>query len=127
MTHCPQINGANQSGDNILITQHWEHDVQLCPGEPFEIDNVHNINPETRVSTGKRKQFLMIEELNRSLMDGVLYATLRIFPALVAAGDWQNVDALPANGAAIYHIPKGNAKTKKIASGEWYFDDEAAA
>jgi hypothetical protein len=94
----PLVNGAGQSGAS-LVTDGWTGSVTglLKKGDVFTIDGVYAVNPLTRQSTTKLRQFVVTADVNSSA--GA--ATLAIYPAMVASGADQNVTALPADNAPI--------------------------
>lgn len=95
----PLVNGANQSG-NSLITNGWTATTTILqPGDRFTIANVNAVNPQSRVSNRALQQFVVTSV---STTDGSGNSTLTIAPAIVGPGSqFQNVDSLPASGAAI--------------------------
>jgi hypothetical protein len=96
----PLVNGATQSG-STLITDGWTGvaALRLKKGDKFTIANVNAVNPLTRVSTGNLKSFTVLEDQS-STAGGAI--TIPFAPAIVGPGSAnQNVDALPANDAAI--------------------------
>ena len=96
----PLVNGADQSGSS-LVTDGWTAAAatRLKEGDKIRIANVYAVNPLTRVSTGNLKSFTVTVDA-ASTAGGA--ATLTISPAIVGPGSpYQNVNALPANDAAI--------------------------
>ena len=68
----------------------------VLKGDVITIANVNAVHPETKVSQGAGKQFTVISPATAS---GT--TTITVSPALIASGPYQNVDAAPANNAAI--------------------------
>ena len=100
------VNGAGQSGSQI-ITNGWTASINglLNVGDVITFAGVYNVNPQNYVSTGTLAQFVITQVQNS---DSGGNSTLNISPAIVgpaASGQqgnpYQNVSALPANGAAI--------------------------
>lgn len=98
----PVVNGANQTGSN-LITNGWTASkAVLSAGDIITIAGVHRINPLTRQSTGDLRQFVVLANVTS---DGSGNATIPIGcvdgDGITIAGPYQTVDASPANAAAI--------------------------
>jgi hypothetical protein len=97
-----QVNGANQTGSS-LITDTWTASVStLKVGDIFTIGSgataVNGINPQSRISTGKLRNFVVTADVTS---DGSGNATISIYPPIYAAGQYQTVDALPADNAVL--------------------------
>lgn len=96
-------NGANQTGAS-LITNGWTALINnlLRQGDVITIAGVFAVNPQSKQSTGALRQFVVTANVNS---DGVGNATIPIAGpggfGIIGAGPFQNVSALPANGAAI--------------------------
>ncbi len=67
-------------------------------GDVFTIAGVYAVNPQSRVSTGQLRQFVVTAAAS-SAADGSML--LSFSPSIKVTGPSQNVDALPANNAAI--------------------------
>lgn len=110
------IVGANQSGSSLLVT--GTNTQTIKQGDKFNIAAVNAVNPNTRAVNGLGlKQFTATQDL--TLTGG--NDTLAIFPAIFGPGSqYQNVDALPGNAAALTFFPGTNApsgKSGKISLG----------
>jgi len=100
----PAVNGANQgltSGwaySMNLITNGWTAAAaaRLNAGDRFTIANVFSVNPQSRASTGSLQQFVVQTNVSS---DGSGNATIPIVPAIISAGQYQNVSISPAGGA----------------------------
>ena len=117
----PLVNGANQglinsgSTDNpyaastSLITDGWTAAVgnRLKRGDVFTIAGVFAVNPETKQNTGLLQQFVVTAD---AASDGSGNLTTVIYPAIIAGGAYQNVNARPADNAAIT-VLTGSAST----------------
>lgn len=117
----PLVNGANQglinagSTDNpsasttSLITNGWTAAVanRLKRGDVITLAGVFAVNPETKVSTGVLRQFVVTAD---AASDGAGNLTAVIYPAIIAGGSYQNVTARPAAGAPIT-VLTGTAST----------------
>lgn len=76
-------------------------------GDVFTIAGVYSVNPQSRQSTGKLMQFVVTADTTGS---SNAIAAVPFSPALQSTGAYQNVDALPANNAAVTF--KGTASTQ---------------
>lgn len=86
------VNGAGQSGSTITVTA---LNGTITRGSKVTFTGVFAVNPQSRASTGTLAQFTVTA-------DAAAAATsLLVSPALVATGAFQNVTALPANGAFV--------------------------
>lgn len=94
----PLVNGAGQSGSS-LITDGWNSGASdLNEGDVFTIADVFAVDPQTRSSTGRLQEFVVTQDISDTTGD----MTISISPAIKGPGDQhQNVDALPADDAAI--------------------------
>lgn len=71
---------------------------RLKKGDVITFANVNAVNPQTRISTGALKQFVVTADF---ASDGSGNGAIAIDPAIVTTGAFQNVDAAPVDGAAI--------------------------
>jgi len=94
----PLVNGASQSGAS-LITDGWSSGASnLNVGDRFTIANVNAVNPVTKASLGTLQFFVVTADIS----DTTGAMTISISPSIVGPGSaLQNVDALPADDAAI--------------------------
>lgn len=108
------INAAGQSG-NILTVACTTGDT-FTRGTVFNIAGVYNVNPQTRQSTGTLKQFV----LTQNTVGAGSVATLTFNQPIVGPGvtptdaQYQNVDSLPANGAALTMFPGTTLPNGKV-------------
>jgi len=94
----PLVNGATQTGAN-LVTDGWTASTAaLKQGDVFTIANVFRVHPETKQSTGIPQQFVATAN---DTADGTGNLTIAISPAIVTAGPTQNVSGSPADNAVI--------------------------
>ena len=105
------VNGANQDVDpkaydsDATLTQPDVDDIRyqtltvtntsgsLTNGDIFSIAGVNRVGIDSKTDTGELMTFRVIS--------GGGTTTVTISPAIVASGPYQNVSAIPANGAAI--------------------------
>ncbi len=110
----PTVNGAGQTGSNI-VTQAWSNSTQvLNQGDIIFFAGVHRINPLTRQSTGDLRPFVVLQNVVSS---GGGAATIPIAcvdgDGITLAGPYQTVDVSPANGAAITVSGAGNVQSSR--------------
>lgn len=96
----PLINGTTAAGATTLVLDGITGSITGCykEGDVIQIAGVYAVNPQTRQSTGFLKQFVVTATTD-SVSNAI--ASLPISPAMYASGQYQNVDALPADNAAI--------------------------
>jgi len=99
----PLMNGATAAGATSLVTDGWSNSITgvVKAGDVFTIANVYKVNPITKASTGVLQQFVVTADANS---DGSGNATISISPAIYASTSLQNVDAAPADNAAISFV-----------------------
>lgn len=93
----PLINGVPTTGDSSLAIDGVTSGNTWTQGTVFTVAGVYAVHPETRVSTGKLQQFVVTADA--TFTGGS--ATVSVSPSLVSTGNFQNIDALPADNAAI--------------------------
>lgn len=95
------VNGANQAASNQNLpgqTMTLIVDTgtgQIAPGSVFTMTGVYEVNPETKASNGKLRQFTVIAT------NATNATQLTIAPAIVTTGAKQNVSNSPADNAPI--------------------------
>lgn len=95
------VNGANQAASNQNLpgqTMTLIVDTgtgQIAPGSVFTMAGVFEVNPETKASNGKLRQFTVIAT------NATNATQLTIAPAIVTTGAKQNVSNAPADNAPI--------------------------
>ena len=111
-THGVTIVGAGQSGSSLVVTGTIGDTIN--PGDKFNIALVNATNPMTRAKNGLGlKQFSYTGGVAFTLTGG--NDTIPIYPAIFGpASQYQNVDALPANAAALTFWP-GTASPSGVA------------
>ena len=84
---------ANGQGTNGTISTHgWSTDTFVI-GDVVTFSNTHAINPQSRISTGVVKPFV----INTSSAASGGTTTLHISPSIVTSGPYQNVDNQPVS------------------------------
>jgi len=95
------VNGANQTGTSLAITATAGDTFKV--GDKFSMLNVNLVNPMTRRIPGKasNKVFTIVSPLTAT-GGGAAGDVLSIMPPIYGpTSQYQNVDALPASGAAL--------------------------
>lgn len=108
----PLVNGANQTGSS-LVTDGWTAAAatRLNVGDVFTIAGVYAVNPQSRASTGRLRQFVVTAA---GVSDGSGNMTISIYPAITPpdtlgnAVQFQTVTASPADNAAITVLGAAN-------------------
>lgn len=90
------VNGANQTGATTLTVSGLVGTVNA--GDRFTIAGVFAVNPKSKQSTGKLRDFVVVNDV---AANGTAFT---ISPAMVATGPGQNVTALPANSAPLTFV-----------------------
>ena len=110
------VNGANQSGTSLAITATAGDTFNV--GDKFSIANVNFVNPMTYRYPGKpaAETFTVTAALT-AVGGGSAADVLQVLPAIYPPGSqYQNVDALPANGAALTLWPGTTTPNGKIGT-----------
>lgn len=100
------VTGAGQSGSTLSITSTNVGDT-LKKGDVIGLDyglstQVNNANPSTRRDTGRVKYFVITQDITLTAGPD----TINISPGIAGPGDqYQNVTALPGNGATVTLFP----------------------
>ena len=96
----PLTNGVPAAGASTLVTDGWTAAIanRVKAGDVISVADVYAVNPQTRQSTGELAQFSVAAD---GASDGDGNLTITLDRAMYASGQYQNVSALPADGAAI--------------------------
>lgn len=95
-------NGATQSGSTITVDTGT---TSFLVGDVITFAGVFSVHPETKVSTGVLKQFVITAN------SGTSATSLAISPAIVATGGRQNVSNTVADNSAIVKVGAGASET----------------
>lgn len=90
------VSGAGQTGSNLVVGGVTSGDT-FKKGTVFTLAGVYAVHPETKAVTNKLQQFVVTADVTSSSTT----ATLPIAPAITTTGASQNVNASPANSAAV--------------------------
>jgi hypothetical protein len=105
------VAGASQSGSSLLLN--CTSGDTFKKGDKISIDNVYGVNPMTRAITTRAvdKQFTITADVTASAAT----VTVSIYPSIYGPGSqYQNVDALPANTAAVTLWPGTSSPSGKV-------------
>lgn len=105
----PLIDGANQTGGSIL-TKGWTGAAasRLVAGDIFTLAGVYMVNPQNRQSVGLLQQFVVLQDFASDVSGN---GTIYMDPPIVPSGQYQTVNATPADGAAITVLGAANTQT----------------
>jgi len=94
----PLTNGTTADGATQVVTDGWASGTgTVATGDVFTMAGVYEVHPQTRISTGRLMQFVC----NAGLTATGTAMTIPITPTIRASGVNQNVNATPANDAAL--------------------------
>jgi hypothetical protein len=119
------VSGANQSGTSLVITATAGDTFNV--GDVFSILNVNLVNPMTRRKLSTvAKTFVITTPLTAA--GGAGADTINFSPAIFGPGSqYQNVDALPASGAALTLFPGTSSPNGKSGAQAVWIHPEAFA
>jgi len=109
------VSGSNQSGTSLVITATAGDTFNV--GDKFSLLNVNLVNPMTRRIPGKavNKVFTITQSL--TAVGGAGADTINFLPPIYGPGSqYQNVDALPAGGAALTLWPGTTSPNGKVGT-----------
>jgi hypothetical protein len=92
------VNPGSQTGSTISVDTGT---TTLLVGDVVTFAGCFAVHPETKVSTGQLKQFVITAN------SGTSASSLSIWPAIVTTGPKQNVSASPTNGGAVTKVGAG--------------------
>lgn len=95
----PAVNGGSQTGAS-LITDGWGGSGTVKAGDIFTIADVYAVNPESGVSTGVLRQFVVTADNADAGAD----MTIAISPSIITSGAYQTVDSSPADSALLTFV-----------------------
>ena len=131
----PVVNGAGQSNSGAgnafvstftLNTNGWgSGTTTLNAGDIVSIAGVNDVDPESKISLGRLKQFVVTQTIS----DTAGAISVPLAPGIITGGAYQNVDSVPATGAAILVFGQSGTAALAAASGQlikqslgWYRD-----
>lgn len=89
------VNGANQTGANLLVTTGTG---TFKDGDIVTLAGCFRVHPETKVNTGRLQQFVITTDVAANA------TTIPISPSIVITGALQNVSAAPTTTGAVTKI-----------------------
>jgi len=97
----PLVNGASQTGASITADGAGATAIAgyFLEGDSIQFASCFDINPLSRQSTGRLKDFVVTSNVASIVTTGAL--TIPISPLIVTSGPFQNVSAAPGNNDAI--------------------------
>ncbi len=97
----PLVNGASQTGASIAADGAGATAITnyFLEGDNIRFATCNDINPLSRQSTGRLKDFVVTANTNSIVTTGVI--TMPISPSIVTSGPFQNCSAAPGNNDAI--------------------------
>ena len=95
--------GANLTSGSLIVDTGTK---TIKEGDVFTLANVYSVQPESKVSTGELQQFTV-------LADAAGAGTLSIAPPIITAGEYQNVNSVPANNAALTFLGAASTAYKQ--------------
>lgn len=106
----PAVNGVTAQGATSLVTDGWTAAAaaRLKKGDVFTIANVFAVNPQSRVSTGQLRQFVVTADVSS---DASGNATIPASPAIASTGAFATVSAMPADNALLTVLGAANTLT----------------
>jgi hypothetical protein len=116
------INGVPDSGDTTIAIDAAGNALTFKKGDVFTIAGVNAIDPQSRQSTGRLRQFVVTADTVSTA--GGAVAALPIYPAITSTGQNQTVDTLPADNALLTF--NGAAASSKGHQGLAYHKDAFA-
>lgn len=98
----PQISGSNQTtaggnNDTMNLALKGLSSTVYNVGDRFTIVGIHSVHPQTRQSTGDLQQFVVLAPF----APGGSTGSVLVAPGITPSGQYQNVDASPADGTAL--------------------------
>ena len=116
------INGVPDSGDTEIAINGSGNALTFLKGDVFTVAGVYAVDPQSRQSTGRLRQFVVTEDAVSTA--GGVVAALKIYPAMTSAGQNQTVSALPVDDALLTF--NGATASKKGHQGLAYHKDAFA-
>ena len=92
------INGVPTSGDEDIAIDGVGTTNTVKRGDTFTIANVYAVNPQSRQSTKRLRNFVVTED---AVAASGAIAALKIYPAINNSGKDQTVDVLPVDDAVV--------------------------
>lgn len=94
----PLTNGVPADGASAITADGFTPSTGVKQYEEFTIARVHMVNPITGTSTGVLFKFKVTAD---APADASGNCVIPFTPAMIASGQYKNVDALPADNSAL--------------------------
>jgi hypothetical protein len=116
----PLTRGASQgvtyssvktSMTQTFLTDGWTTNSGLKAGDVFTINDVYDVNPVTKATLSRLKQFVIVSDVTTNTTSSNA-TTLTIYPAIITTGPYQNVSADNGNDKTITMV--GTASTNYV-------------
>lgn len=119
----PLVNDTYAAGDATITIDGTGGTVAgyLKAGDVISFASVYAVNPQTRQSTGELAQFVVASDVDATSGD----ATITLDRPMYASGQYQNVNALPANNAAVTVFGHASSYAAVVAPQNMVFHKDA--
>lgn len=96
----PLTNGATADGATSVVCDGGSNSITgyFKAGDVVQFAGVYAVNPTTKVTTGKLRDFVVTADANTNGSGAI---TIAISPAIIASGAYQNVTNVPADNSAV--------------------------
>jgi len=111
----PVMNGATVDGATSLVTDGWTGSSTVKQGDVLQVAGVYAVNPQNYRSTGRLQDFLVTADAEDSGANMTIPVSVW-GEALQSTGPYQNISALPADGAAITMFGVGTGSLAAVSS-----------
>ena len=122
----PLTSGVTADGAVQVVTSGWTASAasRLKAGDVIQFATVFAVNPQTKVTTGKLRDFVVTADVSS---DGAGAATIPISPAIIASGPYQNVTNTPATAQAVTIFGHASSYANIVAPQNIVFHKSAIA
>lgn len=109
----PLVDLGGQTGSTINL-KGWTAAAatRLKKGDVITFAGVYAVNPQSRQSTGQLRQFTVTEDCASDVSGDM---AVKIYPAIVTSGAFQNVTAAPENEAAVKTFGEVSSLANKVS------------
>lgn len=120
----PLVNGNATDVTSSLSTKGWTSAAasRLKKGDVLTLAGVNAVNPQSKADTGSLMQFVVTSDFSS---DGSGNGSVGISPTITLAGPYQNVTALPIDGAAIKIFDQVSTSASKVTPANLAFHKDA--
>jgi hypothetical protein len=122
-TATPHVDGATVDGATSVQTNDWASGAtNLKAGDIISFENVYAVNPITKATSRQLKQFCVAAAISDT-SGSILIA---LTEPLTLTGNYQNINALPVNDAAVYFFgAHANTYSGKVSNTDLVFHRDA--